>query len=105
MKIKEILNELLTYYNVNRGVGHTTLMKKGVDNYDGDKIIVCYNYKHANAIGLNKNDVVTIHNLKNLRGIKSPIIIDNAAMVIILQDAINEIEKLEKEIEKIKKIK
>ncbi len=43
MKVKEKLLHLLTYFETSRGIGHTTLMKKGTIHYENEKLVIVFN--------------------------------------------------------------
>lgn len=112
------LKELVTYYTVNRNVGHTTRMLMGATtakyddgNYDvhspayilthdqnmADYIQSKLNYymgfrKNIKAIPFTSNNYNSI-----LRGHRKPILIDNALLQQLLQESAQEIEYLEQE--------
>lgn len=100
MKIKESLQELLTYYLDTRKSGHTALMKVGTNNYEDKKFVVCHNYNHGKSMDFNDDEIISFQHLIKLRGNQVPIAIDNGTMITILEKTINEIERLEKDNEK-----
>lgn len=104
MSIKQKLQILYRYYCDTRAVGHTTLMKQGIDNFENKKIIIVPVLSAGTQIIKNSNDsIVSLHSLDKLRGNNAPLAIDNSAMYMILKESIDEIEKLESEIYKLKK--
>lgn len=103
MKIKDKLKTLCNYYNFTRKVGHTTLLRKGTDNFEEDKLILAYN-KHCHThLNQPPDNVVSLSNLNSLRDKRTPLVIDNDALSMILADSLNEIERLEAEIIKYKR--
>lgn len=102
MTIKEKLITLFNYYEATRGVGHTTLMKDGFDNYPDKKILLTCHYSHSQQLKAKKDEIVTWNNMEKLRGHKRPLAIDNGTIIEILNETIGEIDRLEKEIERLK---
>lgn len=103
MSIKSKLKYLHDYYLINRRVGHTRLLKEGTDNYKGDKFILCYNMEHGKAMGFNPNkEVLSWQSMEKLLGHKKPLAIDNETIIVILDETLKEINKLENEIQKFK---
>lgn len=98
MKSKEIAKNIIHYYNQNRQVGHTTQTLNSVT----DSLVVCSN--HASACGLSKkfhgnntNTFLSVYELDYaLIGHRKPIVFDNHALCIILQNLVNDMEALEK---------
>ena len=72
-------------------------MKKGTDNYEGEKFILSFNLKNRNEIGCTSQEIVSLESLSKLIGSSKPIAIDNGAMITILTETLNEFRKLEKE--------
>lgn len=101
MKIKKQLEELLYYYMSTRAVGHTTLMKKGTDNYDKPYCILTHNTEAGSVLGFDRRNIVTVNSLDRLRGSSRPLAIDNGAMIELLIDVIMRIESLEEENKKL----
>lgn len=102
MKIKEKLKILYNYYNFTRKVGHTSLLKIGIDNFKDDKIVLVGLNRCCTYINESINNVISLNSLNKLIGKNLPMAIDNDALSIILNESINEIEKLEQEIVKYK---
>jgi len=102
MKTKEKLEILRNYYYSTRGKGHTTLMRKGTDNVK-DKLVLCYNYQSGEDLRFKNNELISWHGLKKLYGHNKPLAIDNGTMTVILESAIEEIERLEEENIKLRK--
>lgn len=96
MDIITKLNVLYQYYKLTRGVGHTTLMKKGVENFDKDTLILTPNMNAGEVLGFNKDQIVTWNSLNKLRGHNKPLAIDNGTMMIILEDVIKELQNEKK---------
>jgi hypothetical protein len=77
-----------------RGVGHTTLMKKGTDSYDRPFGIISHSTPSGKEIlGENQNgSVYTIDTIDNMRGAKMPVIFDNHILAKFLGDIHWELE-------------
>jgi hypothetical protein len=105
MKLKEKLEILRDYYDKTRGIGHTTLMKKGTDNVK-DKLILGFNKESCEELGYKYDESISWHNLNyaNLLGQNKPLVIDNGAMCLILNETLEEIDRLE-EINKLENMK
>lgn len=99
MNIKDKLKELICYYQTTRCVGHTTGMLEGA-NYTDKALILTHDTNMANQvkqlIGSPKSVVVnSINSPHMVRGFKRPLFIDNAALMVLFKEALNEIEQLE----------
>lgn len=101
MRIKEKLKGLLIYYGTGRQVGHTTLMMEGTDHYQKEKLVLVHNKNYGDELGFKNGEIVSWKNLDRLCGHRKPMVIDNAALIEILSDTLDEIERLEKEISKL----
>ena len=106
-----ITEELLNYYDHNRGVGHTELLKKGTEKYNQKFYLVASNFNHArdlikqsnnqNAIPLTLSDIGSY----KLRGTCYPMALDNSAIILLLRDTSYQVNKLlDENIELVKKI-
>ena len=88
-----------------RRVGNTSLMKEGINNYQGDKILVAYNNEHGNTILEDKTDgisIVSVNNIESLIGSNKPIAFDNFALHIIFEEALREINRLQEQVDALK---
>lgn len=103
MKVKEKLEILYLHYFATRGKGHTALLKEGTKNYKGQKFILAHNLKFQQELECKHNEIVSWNSLDKLRGAGLPLAIDNAAMIEILTDSINEICRLEEENKKLRR--
>ena len=101
MKIKKQLEDLLYYYMATRATGHTTLLKKGTDNYDKPYCVLTHDTQAGDTLGFNQKNLVTLNSLDRLRGSSRPLAIDNGAMTELLISAIMRIENLEEENKKL----
>jgi hypothetical protein len=97
MKTLDKLKELKYYYMATRNVGHTTLMKEGFINYSKPKAILSTHLVDYQEFKCNRNEVVSLESLDRLRGSSRSLAIDNGAMIVLLTESINTIEKLEEE--------
>jgi hypothetical protein len=91
---------LLTYLRSRKAVGHTQAMIKGVANSDNVIVLASheqFGYEVSRQCG-KKVDCVSWNNVEvGLFGKKSPIAIDNSAMLEILEDALEVIRDLRQE--------
>lgn len=101
-KAKSIAEELVNYFSVVRQVGHTTRMIEGVDS---NSIIVAHGMNWANQL-VSKTGArcFTLSSVANgdLRGYNNPLVLDNAATLILLSDLLSDIKRLENEVVKYK---
>lgn len=105
--IREVLQTLVHYYDFTRQVGHTTAMMKGAGNVDST-ILVWNEHMRDHIKKLfpsSKNDYITIGGLNNLRSMKKPLALDNAAIHMVLLNALNRITELEQEVKEYLKVK
>lgn len=99
MTTQQQLAELAYYYASSRQVGHTTAMMRGAKV--SDCLILAHNQCGARNIKLlaPMGSVISLASMgERLRGIRKPLLIDNAAMSEILQGALAEIERLEQKV-------
>ena len=80
-----------------RQVGHTTLMKKGVENYDRKFGLIAHNMQSAQDIldtsGSKLGKAFSLSKLgSNFHGFSMPYVIDNGALSILLEEVINVME-------------
>jgi hypothetical protein len=101
MNIKQNLESLYRYYFSTRGVGHTYTMLNGVVSNPKVKVVTA-NIAHAKTLGLKREQVITLDNLERLRGTNCPLVFDNYTLMCLLNDAIGEINRLEKNKEEYK---
>jgi hypothetical protein len=100
MVIKKILEEFVQYFSGTRQVGHTTTMLHGTIDNTEPVVIVTHNQEYGRYIQklTKKSDIATsINAITNgtLRGRKSPIVFDNAALHIIFSECLEKINSLE----------
>ena len=106
MNNKNTLIELRDYFYSVRNVGHTTAMMEGAKNVDcivlshceeGTRFIKSLDYQ---------GDVKSVHQIGGgkLKGLRKPMVLDNAALVEVLNMALIEIEKQEARVEKVKNL-
>ena len=96
MNIKEILRDLVAYYAATGRVGHSTALMEGVANTESVAVIIP-NYRHARALAAKapKALPVPVGNLQLLKGQRTPLVIDNQVIEMLLSEALAEIERLE----------
>lgn len=97
MKTLKKLEELLTYYTINRKVGHTTLLKEGTKNHQGKKFVLCHCKRDYQFLEVKPEEVISVENIEALRGCNTPLILDNDAMIVILSESIKKINELKEE--------
>lgn len=94
------LDNLETYYAQSRGVGHTELLKKGIENYDKKFFLVAGSYQQGKEL---KNQIKNPHAILitlddigsyKLKGLRYPVAIDNFAMINLLEQSNCVIENL-----------
>ena len=103
MHITEKIEILMNYYDSTRQVGHTTLMKMGVNNFDKEKLILSYNKEHGAELNVDPKEVISWYGLDNLKRHNAPLAIDNGVMWVMLSETLEYIRMLEKSIEKLNK--
>lgn len=97
----ETAQEILTYLNGNRQIGHTTAVIRGALNTP-NCLVVIHNKAFGSDIlaGLSpKNiDTISLQEILNgrLRGMKTPLLIDNAALTVLLAGLVSSITVLRK---------
>jgi AAA+ ATPase superfamily predicted ATPase len=101
MKIKEKLNFLISVFN-RRQIGNTTLIKKGIDNYDRPFGVVSHNLSFSKeVIGESKfGNPLTITRTGSIVGSKTPVIIDHHLLHSIASESLEQIQNLEERVEK-----
>lgn len=97
--IKKELDNLIMSGNMGRRIGKTTAIVEAAKKIGAT--IVCANKAHARML---KEDfkIETVVPYKEIRGTKGPYLYDHFAMEFIAHEALREIEKLEKKVEKLK---
>lgn len=89
------------YISTRRGVGHTTLMKEGVKNYDKPFFVLGANKQHSLELmtGVdNKNAIpLGLNNLNRVNGVDYPMIIDAFVVQVICDQYEDEIMNLRSE--------
>lgn len=103
MDIKQILKNLIYYYNSRRGVGHTTITVLGIDR---ESILICDNLENGEAIRktfkLTNVCIQSIDKLQ-LQGLTLPLIFDNKALNSLFYFSYIEIERLENKVKNLEK--
>ena len=106
MDIKNILNELIHYFNVTRGVGHTKTVLDGVRNID-DCLMVVDTHWFSDIAKLenppSKSKLISFSYIcDRLRGYHRPLVFDNLVLWLIFNNSLKKIEDLELEIRTLK---
>ena len=99
MHIKDKLHELICYYDITRRAGHTHGMLEGA-NYIDNPLILTHDTQMATHIKklLRSPKGVVVKSINSpscLRGFRRPLFIDNAALMVLFKEAVNEIKRLE----------
>lgn len=97
-KIKNKLGIILNHFVSTRQVGHTTVMKEGV-NAHPESLVLVHSSDNAKALKLDTSQIVSLNTLERLRGSKKPLVIDNAAMYSLLSETLHYISSLEEHID------
>ena len=95
--IKKILRELIVHYSFNRRVGHTTLMKRGTSNFELKKLVLVMSNQMGSDLKIPKSERITLDTLDKLKGTQLPLAIDNATLLYIFSNSIEEFSRLEYE--------
>lgn len=99
MNIKNTLTEIVGYLSGNRQVGHTTAILEGAKNTDC--LVLTHNQEYANSLQQQfKIKAMSIASA-GIRGRRSAIVLDNAAVQLICSTALSLILKQERQIEKL----
>ena len=99
------LETLIEYYSRTRGIGHTRLMIEGLEHYQGEAILIGHTRDYAEQIArraMHSNPNIriaprTLSSLHTLRGHSGPLAYDNAALIDLFRDCLQEINKLQRE--------
>ena len=98
--IKTILQEIIKYYQRNKGVGHTHAMLFGV--IDTTSIIIAHNWKWGAELQAvlrhvkSESHPMTVHQFPGrIEGLKLPLVWDNQALEQVLQYTLQTITDLE----------
>ncbi len=91
------LTALVEYYGTTRHVGHTFTMVEGFKNSPRARVVVPH-YHAAQHIKCSLNDVISLHDLYKLKGLRAPLAWDNFAIATLLQDSLETINILKQEI-------
>jgi hypothetical protein len=101
MNARKKLQEIRQYLDMTRGVGHTTGMLEGA-NYTDNALVLTHNMKMGEEIKKKLGSpssvtVQSVHSDAMLRGYRKPLFIDNAALWLLLSEALAEFEDLERQ--------
>jgi hypothetical protein len=98
MKIRDQLNEIKTYYEMTRQVGHTTGMLNGVKQSNHGIVLVpnmgCVDVIKQKLPYPSKITFVSINSKHGLRGANLPLFIDNGTLWVLFSKAVEEIDRL-----------
>jgi len=100
------MKDFFNYVKANRQVGHTKLLKEGINNYKGEFVILGATMEHAQRLkkeSKNKNAIpVSIQTFsKKTMGGHYPIAFDNYTITEIFENDVRKIENLENDIIKL----
>lgn len=93
------LAQLKSYYDFTRGVGHTDLLRRGLDNCDR-AFVMANNYRTGQHIARSRQGItpVSLSSLDKLRGANAPLAWDNSAIYDLIYGSLSEIDRLRKTI-------
>jgi len=98
METTEKLNWLKLYFDTRRGLGHTYTMINGVKNNVDKCAVLVRNQSEAKYMfdmaGKGFRTFSWDGDFDRIRGLRFALVIDNNAMISILEDALDEIRKL-----------
>jgi hypothetical protein len=96
--IKEQLKAVADYLEVNRQVGHSKTLSLGLNN-SPDALVLVHNLACKKDFPrIEQERLISLASLDRLRGERAPLVIDNAAMWLLMRDAVETIESLEKKL-------
>jgi hypothetical protein len=115
----EKAEQIVRYLEINRQVGHTTAILEGAKNVDA--LVIAHNFDWAQELSnpnfqkpytgekfelkrRNPNSQIStlsLSSLNNLRGEHRPILLDNAALYVLLRDIVNYTSALEDKLDRI----
>lgn len=103
----KLARELLSILNSHRRKGNTTALLLSPEVASGRARLIMATQDDAHQFKNDAPKVMSIHRLHRLRGTVEPFVLDNAAVYVVLKDAIDVMDeqgarilKLEKELEK-----
>ena len=98
---KEALTQMLATISYSlslRGIGKTTLLKKGADGYPDNFLLITRTLAQANKITTNPKCMpLPLDSLERIRGNRYPILIDHEALLYIVSQVQYRISDLEEE--------
>jgi AAA+ ATPase superfamily predicted ATPase len=96
MKLQKEIHKLRQLLSVigSRGVGHTTLIKKGVENYDRKFGVIGLNSDHASQLAEGRDLAVgaSMRSLSKFEDMSIPVVVDNSAWYTIISEVITLLE-------------
>lgn len=101
MNILHTLHSIARFFIANRAQGHTTAMLNGARNTK-DALVLTHDMRHAQTLARNNPtiDFTAIDHIA-LIGHRRPVLIDNAAILTICEQAATTIERNQAEIERL----
>ena len=78
-----------------RGVGNTSLMRRGTDNYDREFFVISHSREYSEELlrGSKYGKAKTLYDINSLQGYSVPVVIDHHVLASSIANAINDIEK------------
>ena len=95
MDIRTKLESLRIYFTTARGVGHTTLVKNGFDNYNSDKFILTTNMDRGHQFKCRTSEIVTLDSLHKLCACNRPMVVDNSVLIVLFSETLLELKKMD----------
>lgn len=95
MGIIRTIKILSNYYQNGRGLGSTTLMKRGTSNYEYDKLILVSTHSSGKSLGFKPHEMVSLNSIDRLRGSDLPLAIDNHTLIDIFDQVSLKLEEQE----------
>jgi hypothetical protein len=95
-----LAEQIINYYNGNRGKGHTTLVIEGAKNTDC--LILTSSYHQGKMVGYETDKIVSAERPDGLLGKDKPLAIDHHVIIVLLGALLYLISDLQHEIIELK---
>jgi hypothetical protein len=94
MNLLQKINEIVSYFRLNRQKGHTTATLNGFFGSAREPLVLFENRQQGNLTKIPPKDIVSLGNLIALRGHNRPLLVDHHVVVLLLEEAGNTIGEL-----------
>ena len=102
MKMRKLVENMLSFLEHNQKVGNTTLLLEGARNYDRPFYILGWSQAHATekCKGIPNAKPMSIHEIESFMGIKEPVAIDSDVIAWLMGKVAYEFDKTELQLER-----